>query len=1131
MAWEACEGSKAAGVEQAAEVTLEGIGIGVGIVEVVLVATLCAVELSWQRVACWGKVTSDLYTTFNARTYLQPQLNKAAKSTELQSKGDRNPKDLLTGWSGWMYEALQLFDFILFTKHFKVGAAVRDNTGEATYKDVVFPTLEFPSDHAAIAADPRCQSPGPIQLLSALFLPAAASPRGMALPNVRMAPGDVVGSGIWKGYAATQAPIPFSSGLSTGAFPTTTFAQNFLATPHPGLRAAPPTGVQAAPSWSPPQAPPSDIVGEMREAVQKTDWYQLYQEGKTKFWMGGGWSAGPERCGLLQTLCALSGARRVVEIGQCCGVATLAMAEALPQGGKVVTLEIDSYLADFGKQYWARSSHGSKIRSVVGPAMEYLKSGNAKQDGPFDLAVIDADKDGIWDYYCTLRDQGLLAPKAAIVVDTTPYKASPSKVSADLQRLPIAMAFFAISALAVTVLVAAEADPDLFANDPFPSSQLRGADYLDADEGDTGRSNKTKNHFKKLLAPLQTPIVQEYQVVGVLDTYVNYTMELVANATGHSVIWNRTSGRALSGEPRGLRPSRHSLMSHDSSDDADDDDAADDMEELTPWDHSCGPPPAGGNDAALPRGPPVPMPVSGPPPTAARGSRDTPPDAASGSRDAATASWEYDHSSGPQPVVVLEADGTRRVARVAGPLTRSGRFRDSSDSSGSSSNDDDEDDEDDERDIRSPDGAADATDSGTWSETSLILEGPSLRDSKDRLCALYRQEVQDKAADEGCGLTSRSLAAQDDKSILPEQGRESLKKADWLRNDTAWTYLRWAPKQKRLVVDESREPLLHDEAVPVLSALQKAITGDIVTKFNSTVNLARLEEEGSQQAVFHHFVARVPQRCTSSSANWWVRPGANYDKLGKASDDTALQSYAAQFLAAHDWPQAAPAQQLLHERQVVLQASPLAGALEVQQQQHQQQQQLQLRLLQLQQLKALVESHLPSAGLQMPRMPQASPQEANLQADMASLTRSVTSLSEQLSRIEDQMHPYPNRTPIPASLPNDLALQQVLQGLQQQLQSLQQQQLLQQLHSQTQNQQHRELGWLVEPASGVHGQQPSGSAEHRWLRAAAASAGIFGMRSMQQGDRHPSSSVSAVVGLCHSSGGMGVVESYGRTTT
>ncbi|CAJ1396200.1 unnamed protein product [Effrenium voratum] len=35
------------------------------------------------------------YTTFNARTYLQPQLNKAAKSSELEEKGDRNPKECL----------------------------------------------------------------------------------------------------------------------------------------------------------------------------------------------------------------------------------------------------------------------------------------------------------------------------------------------------------------------------------------------------------------------------------------------------------------------------------------------------------------------------------------------------------------------------------------------------------------------------------------------------------------------------------------------------------------------------------------------------------------------------------------------------------------------------------------------------------------------------------------------------------------------------------------------------------------------------------------------------------------------------------------------------------------------------
>lgn len=92
-------------------------------------------ELGYQ--SCWGQVDPSRYTTFNARTYLQPQLNKAAKSTELAEKGDRNPKD-----------------FVLFTKHFTVGRVWRDNTGRGEYlDDMVFPTLDFPSDHAALSVD------------------------------------------------------------------------------------------------------------------------------------------------------------------------------------------------------------------------------------------------------------------------------------------------------------------------------------------------------------------------------------------------------------------------------------------------------------------------------------------------------------------------------------------------------------------------------------------------------------------------------------------------------------------------------------------------------------------------------------------------------------------------------------------------------------------------------------------------------------------------------------------------------------------------------------------------------------------------------------------------------------------
>ena len=46
--------------------------------------------------SCWGDVPQPgNYTTFNARTYLQPQLNKACKSTEKREKGDVNPKDFI----------------------------------------------------------------------------------------------------------------------------------------------------------------------------------------------------------------------------------------------------------------------------------------------------------------------------------------------------------------------------------------------------------------------------------------------------------------------------------------------------------------------------------------------------------------------------------------------------------------------------------------------------------------------------------------------------------------------------------------------------------------------------------------------------------------------------------------------------------------------------------------------------------------------------------------------------------------------------------------------------------------------------------------------------------------------------
>mmetsp|Transcript_63600 Transcript_63600/g.207485 ORF Transcript_63600/g.207485 Transcript_63600/m.207485 type:complete len:541 (-) Transcript_63600:88-1710(-) len=94
----------------------------------------------------WEGKPSDWITTFNARSYLQPQLNKAVKYEErLVSKStDRNPKD-----------------YILFSASaFEVASPARkDNTGGCFFEEGIdLPTLTFPSDHAIVASSLRLRA-------------------------------------------------------------------------------------------------------------------------------------------------------------------------------------------------------------------------------------------------------------------------------------------------------------------------------------------------------------------------------------------------------------------------------------------------------------------------------------------------------------------------------------------------------------------------------------------------------------------------------------------------------------------------------------------------------------------------------------------------------------------------------------------------------------------------------------------------------------------------------------------------------------------------------------------------------------------------------------------------------------
>ncbi|HEY3353267.1 MAG TPA: class I SAM-dependent methyltransferase [Polyangia bacterium] len=115
---------------------------------------------------------------------------------------------------------------------------------------------------------------------------------------------------------------------------------------------------------------------------------------------------------LLQLLVRLCGARRVVEVGTFTGYASLMMAAGLPDGGELVTCEIEPAHAAVAERFFARSPVGRRIRLARGPALATLR---ALPAGSVDLVFIDADKEGYPAYYEeSLR---LLRPGGLIAVD------------------------------------------------------------------------------------------------------------------------------------------------------------------------------------------------------------------------------------------------------------------------------------------------------------------------------------------------------------------------------------------------------------------------------------------------------------------------------------------------------------------------------------------------------------------------------------------------------------------------------------------------------------------------------------------------------------------------------------------
>ena len=117
----------------------------------------------------------------------------------------------------------------------------------------------------------------------------------------------------------------------------------------------------------------------------------------------------------LQLAVQLAGAKHIVDIGTFTGYSALAMAEALPHDGEILTIEHNPHWAKIAQDFFDRSPSGFKIMLRAGEALEILKT---LPDARIDLVFIDADKQNYSAYYAEsmriLRNGGLILADNAL---------------------------------------------------------------------------------------------------------------------------------------------------------------------------------------------------------------------------------------------------------------------------------------------------------------------------------------------------------------------------------------------------------------------------------------------------------------------------------------------------------------------------------------------------------------------------------------------------------------------------------------------------------------------------------------------------------------------------------------------
>ena len=120
------------------------------------------------------------------------------------------------------------------------------------------------------------------------------------------------------------------------------------------------------------------------------------------------------QCHFLHLIIKISKIKKILEIGTFTGLSTVSMSLALPEDGRLISLDKNQETNKIALNFFKKANQDSKIKTIIRPAVESLKIFK-DQNKKFDLVFIDADKENYKIYY--EESLNLINQDSLIIID------------------------------------------------------------------------------------------------------------------------------------------------------------------------------------------------------------------------------------------------------------------------------------------------------------------------------------------------------------------------------------------------------------------------------------------------------------------------------------------------------------------------------------------------------------------------------------------------------------------------------------------------------------------------------------------------------------------------------------------